>query len=190
MRKTDFDKLDRMFIERWSPRAFMPVPIAEEDIKILFEAARWSPSCFNEQPWCFVYASQPDDLHRFQSVLTEKNQRWANNAPLLVFIFSKKSFTQSGKPNRWADFDAGAAWMSLTLQANKLGLYTHGMAGFSTDKAFEITGIDRDEYNALCAVAIGKKGSADGLPDDLRQREMPNDRKGMSEIVFEGSIKS
>ena len=188
MRKTDFDKLDRMFIERWSPRAFQSNPIAVEDIKTLFEAARWSPSCFNEQPWRFVYANQPEDLQIFRTVLTEKNQRWANNAPLLVLVFSKKCFTQNDKPNRWADFDAGAAWMALTLQANKLGLYTHGMAGFSAEKAYAVTAVNPDEYNVICAVAIGKLGDRNRLPDDLRQREVPNDRKLIDEIVFERTI--
>ena len=189
MRKTDYDKVDRIFIERWSPRAFSSAPIAEEDIKTLFEAARWSPSCFNEQPWRFVYARRPEDLERFRSVLTEKNRSWANKAPLLVLAFSKKNFAHNAKPNRWADFDTGAAWMALTLQANKLGLYTHGMAGFSADKAYAVTGMDPVEYNAICTIAIGRHGDPNTLPDDLRKREIQSDRKVMDEVVFEGTIR-
>ena len=116
MRKTEYKKLDPMFIKRWSPRAFLTDPIADEDIKTIFEAARWSMSCFNEQPWCFVYARKPDDLVKFREVLTESNQAWANKAPLLAFVFSKKYFSHNDKPNRYADFDTGAAWMALTLQ--------------------------------------------------------------------------
>ena len=189
MRKSDYKKLDKMFIERWSPRAFLPDPIAEEDINTIFEAAHWSQSCFNEQPWRFVFAHQQEDLERFRLVLNEGNQIWANKAPLLVFAFSKKAFSQNNKPNRWADFDTGAAWMALTLQANKLGLYTHGMGGFDTEKAYATTGIDADEYNVICAIAIGKIGDASTLPDNLRQGEAPNDRKPLEEIVFEGMVK-
>jgi len=189
MRKTDYDKLDRMFIDRWSPRAFVTDAIAEEDIMTLFEAARWSPSCFNEQPWRFVYARKPEDIERFCAALTEKNRLWACKAPLLVLVFSKKTFTQSGKHNRWANFDTGAAWMAFTLQANRLGLYTHGMAGFSAEKAYEVTGMDPAEYDAICAVAVGKVGDPQSLPEDLRNRETPNDRKAISELVFEGSIR-
>jgi nitroreductase len=97
-RKTDYKKLDNMFIERWSPRAFLPDPVENEDIKTIFEAARWSQSCFNEQPWRFVYAQQPGDLQKFQSALTEGNQVWANHAPLLAFAFSKKHFSHNEKP--------------------------------------------------------------------------------------------
>ncbi len=190
MRTTDHNKLDRLFIERWSPRAFSSEPVAAEDIQTLFEAARWSPSCFNEQPWRFVYAQQQDDLERFRSVLAEGNQVWANNAPLLVLVFSKNSFTSNDKPNRWGDFDTGAAWMALALQAHKLDLYAHGMGGFDADKAFAVTGMDSSEYNAICAVAIGKLGDANSLPEALRERETPSGRKAMSEIAFEGSVKN
>lgn len=189
MRKTASTKLDSMFIERWSPRAFLPDPIADEDIATIFEAARWSPSCFNEQPWRFVYARQPEDLQRFRSVLVEKNQIWASNAPLLALVFSQKSFTQNDKSNRWADFDTGAAWMALTLQANKLGLYTHGMGGFDVEKAYAATGIDPNQFNAICAIAIGKRGDANILPDDLKDGESPSGRRSMNEILFEGSVK-
>lgn len=155
-------------------------------MQTLFEAARWSPSCFNEQPWRFVYAHKPDDLDKLRSVLVESNQAWANHAPLLAIAFSKKSFTHHGKPNRWADFDTGAAWMALTLQANKLGLHTHGMGGFDIDKAYEVTGMDPDEYNVICAIAIGKMADPDSLPDELKEREAPSDRKAVEEIAING----
>ncbi len=190
MRKKNSSKLDDMFIERWSPRAFLSEPVAEENIKTIFEAARWSPSCFNEQPWRFVYAHQSEDLERFRSVLVEGNQVWANTAPLLVLVFSKKSFTQNDKPNRWTDFDTGASWMALSLQANKLGFYTHGMGGFDTEKAYAATGINPDEFNAICAIAIGKLGDADTLPGNLKEGETPSERMSLNEIMFEGSVKS
>ena len=187
VRNTNYKKLDNIFIERWSPRAFLPDPITDEDIKTIFEAARWSPSCFNEQPWRFVYAQQPNDLENFRSVLTESNQLWANKAPLLIFAFSKKSFSHNDKPNRWAGFDTGSAWMALTLQANKLGLHTHGMGGFDSEKAFTVTGMDPDQYNVICAIAVGNISDASNLSEDLKSREVPSLRKIMDEIVFEGT---
>jgi nitroreductase len=186
MRNTDIKKLDSMFIERWSPRAFSPESVSEEDLNTLFEAARWSPSCFNEQPWRFHYAQQAEDLEKFQSVLVEANQSWANKAPVLVLVFSKKHFTHNDKPNRWAEFDAGAAWMALTLQANMLGLHTHAMGGFDAEKAFAVTGMDPEQYNVICAVAIGKIGDANSLTEDQRDNETPSPRKPIDEIAFAG----
>ena len=185
MRNTEVKKLDSVFIERWSPRSFASDPIPQEDITTVFEAARWSPSCYNEQPWRFVYASQADDLSRFRAALVDSNQVWANKAPLLVYLFSKKTFSHNGKVNRWADFDAGAAWMALTLQANRLGLYTHAMGGFDEQKAFAVTGVDPEEYNVLCAIAIGKMADPGELPENIRKNETPNSRKPLHELVYE-----
>lgn len=156
MRRTNYKKLDDMFIARWSPREFLPDAIESEDVETLFEAARWSPSCFNEQPWRFVYANTPDDVSLFRTALVKDNQGWTENVPLLVFVFSKIHFAQNSKLNKWAGFDTGAAWMALTLQANRLGIHTHAMGGIKRDVAFEVTGMDSDAYDVVCAIALGR----------------------------------
>ncbi|OOG24128.1 nitroreductase [Thioalkalivibrio denitrificans] len=188
MRQTTFSRLDTRFIERWSPRAFLPDKLSHEELMTLFEAARWSPSCFNEQPWHFVYAVSEEDLKRFQSVLTDKNRSWASRAPVLIIAFSRRQFRKNGKPNRWADFDTGSAWMALALQANRLGLHCHAMGGFDQDKAYEVTGVDPDEYNAICVIALGRRADADVLPEDLRERETPSDRNPLDDMITEGSM--
>ncbi len=177
-------EVDSMFIDRWSPRAFLPEPLPDYQVKILFEAARWAPSCFNEQPWLFVYATEPDKREKFLSALVPKNQRWAVRCPLLMFALARKNFEQGGRANRHAPFDTGAAWMSLALQARKLGLYAHAMAGFSQDKAYEILGVSRDDYHIMAAIAVGRKDeSADDLPEDILAMEAPNTRKSWSEVA-------
>lgn len=188
MRQTVFSRLDKRFIDRWSPRAFLPDKVSHQDLMTLFEAARWSPSCFNEQPWHFVYAVSDADLARFHSVLSEKNRTWASKAPVLVIAFSRTRFRRNGRPNRWADFDTGSAWMALTLQANQLGLQCHAMGGFDQDKAYEVTRVNRDEYNAICVIAVGRRADADVLPEDLRERETPSDRNPLETMITEGSM--
>jgi len=177
-------EVDSMFTDRWSPRAFLPDPIPEHQIKSLFEAARWAPSCFNEQPWLFVYATEPEAREKLVSTLVPKNQRWAGKCPLLMFVLARKKFQQGGRDNRHAPFDAGAAWMSLALQARRLGLYAHGMAGFNLEKAYQVLGVSQDEYHVMAAIAVGRKDeAADQLPDDLRAMESPNTRKPPSEVA-------
>jgi len=188
MRNTDNKKLGKMFINRWSPRAFLADPVAEELLMTLFEAARWSPSCYNDQPWRFVFARSSGDLKRFRSVLVEANQAWACAAPVLVIAFSRKKFSMNDQPNRWADFDTGAAWMSLTLQAEQLGLHCHAMGGFDAERACAVTGVDPQLFNALCVIAIGKQGPAELLPDEIRAIETPNDRRPLKDMVTEGRI--
>lgn len=177
--------VDEQFVERWSPRAFADEAVTEEELRTLFEAARWAPSCYNDQPWCFVYARSDADLKRFREVLVDGNRRWADRAPVLVLLFSRKTFGHSGKSNRHFGFDAGAAWLSLALQARKLGLYAHAMAGFSTEKAHEVAGVP-EGWRAMAAIAVGRRGDAAELPEDLRAREAPNDRKPLDEVAVEG----
>jgi nitroreductase len=178
----DWD-VDSMFTDRWSPRGFLSEPLTEREIRTLFEAARWAPSCYNEQPWLFVYAAAPEARAALTSCLVAKNQLWASRAPLLMFVLARRNFLKGGKENRHAPFDAGAAWMALALQARKLGLYAHAMAGFSQEKAYEVLGADREEFLIMAAVAVGRLGDAAGLPDDLRAMESPNSRKPHAEVA-------
>lgn len=174
-------EVDSMFVDRWSPRSLSPEPIDERLVAMLLESARWAPSCFNEQPWRFVYATAPAARERFAAVLTEKNRLWAARAPLLLFVLARRTFRHNGSPNRHAAFDAGAAWMSLALQARRLGLYAHGMAGFSRDRAHELLQVDPEEYDVLAAVAVGRHDDPKLLPEELRTMEFPNDRRPLAE---------
>ncbi|MCU0605288.1 MAG: nitroreductase family protein [Desulfobacterales bacterium] len=153
------------------------------EIQTLFEAARWAPSCFNEQPWRFVYATEPEKRAKLVSCLVAKNQLWASQAPLLMFVLARRNFQKTDKENRHAPYDAGAAWMALALQARKLGLYAHAMAGFNLEKAYEVLGASREEYLVMAAIAVGRKTEDSGLPDDLRAMESPNSRKPHAEVA-------
>jgi nitroreductase len=179
-------EVDSMFFDRWSPRAFLTNSLTQEQIKSLFEAARWAPSCYNEQPWLFLYAVTPEDRERFVSTLVEKNQVWASRAPFLIFVLARVNFARTGKPNRHAVFDAGSAWMSLALQARKLGLYAHAMAGFDQNKAYEVLKVPKEEYHVMAAVAVGHRADRSQLPADLAERDFPSSRKPLAEAAFEG----
>ncbi len=178
--------IDAMFTDRWSPRSYLDEPLDDDQVAALFEAARWAPSCFNDQPWHFRYARTETDRARFAEALVEKNREWAARAPLLLFVLARKNFRQTGKPNRHGVFDAGAAWMSLALQARKLGLHAHGMAGFSVEKAAEVMQVDLDEYEIMAAVAVGRRGDPGQLGDDMAAAEKPNSRMPHAEVAGEG----
>lgn len=185
MRESKLTKLNQSFLKRWSPRSFDNKKVSKEDILTVLEAARWAPSCFNEQPWRFIFATEEKEFDKFLQVLVPDNQTWARNAPVLIAAFAKKNFTQTDKPNAWAQFDAGAAWMALSLQARELGLYSHAMAGYSKDKAFEVCHIKPEDYDSVCMIALGHIGEKSQLPDKLQKMEAPNDRKALDSIAFE-----
>ena len=186
--RTPFIEVDCMFPDRWSPRAFDPTPLSAENLAALFEAARWAPSCFNEQPWLFLYAQNERDRDIFLSLLVDKNRSWACRAPLLLFLLTRRHFRSNGRPNRHAAFDAGAAWMSLSLQARRLGLYAHAMAGFKQDLAYEALNVSRDDYEIMAAIAVGRYGDAELLSDELLAMEQPNGRKPWDEMAIEGKF--
>ena len=141
--------IDEQFLSRWSPRAFKSDPLSTEQVASLFEAARWAPSCYNEQPWMFVYAtnSNSEDHVCISSLLVDANRTWAEKAPVLGIAFARRRFTHNDKANRWAQFDSGAASLSLTLQASKMGLVTHFMGGIHEDQCYEALGVSKDDYD-------------------------------------------
>jgi len=187
-RKPDYN-IESIFVNRWSPRAFDPEPIPENALMSIFEAARWSMSCFNEQPWRFFIATDPEDLKLYRSIMSEKNRIWTANAPLIGYIVAANRFTHNDKTNHWAQFDCGAAWMALTMQARMMGLYTHGMAGFDREKAYEVLNIPKNDFTVIAAFAVGKYGDPEGLPEELKKAEFPNQRRPLDQSIIRGKMK-
>lgn len=186
--RTPEAEVDPLFIERWSPRAFSPKPVSEKTLASLFEAARWAPSSSNEQPWLFLYANTEEDLQLFRPLFMDGNRIWSDKVPVLAFAIARRAFAKNGTPNRCAAFDTGAAWMSLTLQARKLGLYTHGMGGIHVDKVYEVLDVPKDQYEVICGIAIGYLGDPSTLPAPLQEREKPSPRKPLSEVAVRGKF--
>ena len=183
MRTTSANLLDKRFLDRWSPRSFLPDPVPADALQAIFEAARWSPSCFNAQPWRFVYATEGRHKENLLEALVESNRSWARQAPVIAYAFSYNIFDHNNKTNRWAEFDTGAAWMALALQANHLGFHTHAMGGFDVDKAFDACGMDAAKHTALCGIVIGKAGPEERLEESLRSREQPSDREDIDKML-------
>ena len=153
----------------------------------LFEAARWAPSSSNSQPWRFVNArAGTDHFAPFLDLLVDANKAWCVRAGALVVIVSKETF-DNGSPSRTHSFDAGAAWMSLALQAQILGLVAHGMAGFDYERAAALVGLP-EGYAVEAMCAIGHPGNVDDLPERYRAREVPSGRRPAAQSVFEGKI--
>ena len=174
---------------RWSPRAFSSRPVEPDKLRSLWEAARWSPSSYNEQPWSFIVATKEDEAEyaRLLSCLVEGNIEWAQLAPVLMVSVARLSFEDDGKPNRHAFHDVGLAVANLIVQATALGLVVHQMAGILPDKIRKLYGIP-EGYEAVAGIALGYPGDPQSLPEGLRKRELaPRERKPLTEFVFSGS---
>lgn len=187
IRKVEND-INPLFVNRWSPRAMSGEEISHDDLMGLFEAARWAPSSYNNQPWRFIYAKRnTDHWQRLFSLLVEGNKTWAKNAAVIVVVISRKNFEFNEKPAITHQFDAGAAWENLALEATSRELVTHGMQGFDFNEARKVLGIP-DSFDVIAMIAIGKLGQKENLPRDLQEREYPSNRKPLEEIVMEGKF--
>ena len=180
--------VEPFILERWSPRSFIPVDLPEHDLMSLFEAARWAPSSYNNQPWRFLYARRESaDWQLFLDLLAPPNQAWAGNASVLVVIISNTKFNHNGKPSVTHSFDTGAAWQNLALQAWIKGYVTHGMQGLDYDKA-RIDLQVPDDFQIECMIAIGKQGPKEALAAELQEREAPSPRRPLRESIVEGKF--
>jgi nitroreductase len=170
---------------RRSPRAFSTRPVEEEKLLSLFEAARWSPSGGNAQPWAFIVTTPADEGCHDQlvQILSGRNKLWAKDAPLLVVTVATP-YPRAEAANEYAYYDLGQAVAHLTVQASALGLIVHQMGGFDRQAARLLFGVP-EGYEPLTVIAIGYQGNVEDLPEELRERELaPRTRKSLEDFVF------
>ena len=175
-----------LILNRWSPRAMTGESLDPEVLNSLFEAARWAPSSYNNQPWRFIYARRETPFFpKFIDLLVEFNRQWAPKAAVLGVICAHKTFEHNNKPSVTHAFDTGAAWENLCLEANSRSLVAHGMEGFDYLKAREALHIP-EEYEVLAMFAVGKRSAKETLPPEIQKREAPSPRKKIEEFAMEG----
>lgn len=172
-------------LERWSPRAFADRDVSPADLKIIFEAARWAPSCFNEQPWRFFMGRRNSQTYKkILDALVPFNQDWAKSAPVLILGVAKTRFSNNDSPNNYAAHDLGAAMALMAVQATALGLAAHQMAGFDWVLAREALVIP-ETYAMGSVMTLGYQGELHDLHEKLQaQEQSPRSRKPLSEIVL------
>ena len=181
-------EISPIFLDRWSPRAMSGEEISREELLRMLEAARWTMSSMNNQPWRFLYAfKNTPHWETFFNLLLPGNQTWCAKAAALVVIVSKTTFDFNNKPARTHSYDAGAAWCCFALQGAMMGLVVHGMQGFNYDKAKADLDVP-DGYEVEAMAAVGRPGDPEDLSLALQQREEPSQRKKLEVIAFEGGF--
>ena len=169
---------------RWSTRSFSDKAISNKDLDTILEAASWSASSMNEQPWHYLVIKKGTPaFNKAIDALMGGNQPWSKNASVLLISLAKKSFERNGNANRHAMHDVGAANTTLLLQAEELEIYGHMMGGFHYDKALELFDLDGDKYEIACFIALGFLDSPEALEEPFKSREIaPRTRKAVREI--------
>jgi nitroreductase len=188
MGRTADHPVEKLILERWSPRAFTGDSIPHDTLMSIFEAARWAPSSYNSQPWRVIYGVKGTPaFDTIFGLLVPANQGWAKNAAVLAVIASKTTMSPRGTEmvSHSHSFDAGAAWQNMALQATALGWHAHGMVGFDIPRAATELGVP-EGYRIEAAIAIGKQGDKSILPENYQAMETPNARNPVSSFAFEG----
>ena len=179
-----------LIAQRWSPRAFdANKPVSRSQVLALLEAARWAPSCFGDEPWRYIVWDRTRDPASWQKAfdcLAEGNQAWVNT-PILIAAGTDPHFRHNSKDNRWAQYDAGAASISICLQAVALGLAAHQMGGFDAQKlraAFAIP----DDITLMAMIAVGYQAAPNILVGEVRENETaPRKRQPLGALFFDGA---
>jgi nitroreductase len=171
--------------KRRAYRSLIPIEISDDMIEELARSARLAPSCFNNQPWRFVFIRNPKMLAKMHDALTPGNV-WAHAASMIIAVFSKKEDDCIIRDRIYHQFDSGLAAGFLILRATELGLVAHPIAGFSPKKTKAILGIP-DEYLVITLIIVGKKTEkvSPVLSDQQAASEKRRPRrKRISDIAF------
>ncbi len=183
--------IDTTIASRWSGRAYDAAkPVPQEQVIALLEAARWAPSCFGDEPWRFIVwnkASNPQGWQQAFDCLVPGNQAWVVNAPLLVLVCADTLFGHNQQPNRFAQYDTGAAAENLCLQAASMGMMAHQMGGFDANLAREKFNIPA-QYTVMAMISVGYPADIATLSGETLARETaPRSRKPLSELFFDAT---
>jgi nitroreductase len=176
-------ELIREITVRSAKRALSEKKIPDEIVRRLMTAATLAPSCFNNQSWRFLVATDDAALENIRAALPSANY-WVKTAPLVVLVATKPEFGCRLNDRRdYALFDCGLATENLLLQSFKEGLYAHPIAGFDPLKikaAFHIP----DDYIVITLVAVGYPGDDALLNGKHREMENgPRTRKPESAVI-------
>ncbi|MGO1545594.1 MAG: nitroreductase family protein [Gulosibacter sp.] len=169
---------------RWSPRGFDAThEVSEEQINALMEAARWSPSAFNKQPWGFIVGRRgSENFSKIFESLAEFNQLWNANVSALVVALARTEI--DGEPVVNAHYDLGQAVAHLSIQAETLGLQVHQMTGFDVNKIAEQFVLPAG-YAPYTVISVGQHADNESVPEKIRERDAsPRVRNDLDQVLL------
>jgi len=177
---------DQTLNNRRALRTLGEIEISEEDIKELARAASLAPSCYNKQPWRYVFVREEQQLQKLVQAMPQGNQAWATNASMIIGVFANKNNDCIVGSREYYQFDTGMATCNLLLKATEMGLVAHPIAGFDQDQCADILNIP-EESELITLLVVGKKVDEidDNLPEEMQETEKNRpERKKFKEYCF------
>lgn len=183
--------INETIANRWSGRAYdASQAVTHEQIIALLEAARWAPSCYGDQPWRLIVWNKNTDAQAWQQAfdcLAPSNQTWVKDAPVLFLVCADTLFKHNQQPNRWAQYDTGAAAENLCLQAVSMGLMAHQMGGFNADLARDAFNIPA-QFTPMAMICVGFAADIATVTGEALTREIAaRSRRPLNELFFAGA---
>jgi len=171
--------------QRRAFRSLEPVEISKELVQDLAESAQLAPSCFNNQPWRFIFVYNPDKLEIIFSAMSKGNT-WVQNASMIIAVFSTKDLDCMIRGREYYLFDTGMATAFIMLRATELGLVAHPIAGYKEDAVKEILGIP-EEMKVITLVIVGKHSETIGAlltEKQVESEKIRPERLPLGEFVY------
>jgi nitroreductase len=176
---------------RMSPIVFDETDFEKEKLPTLVEAARWAPSCSNNQSWNYVFVNKKDTTRMALEDALSRGNAWAKKAPYLVAVASDpdQDCKDNGLP--FYAYNAGLSVMCLTIEAEHLGLRVHQMAGWDEQKVKQALRYPSN-FRVIVLFALGYEANIKSIwatLDDRTRNKIakPRERKPPSENFFSGN---
>jgi nitroreductase len=154
-------------------RSLEHIDITDRLINDLARSAQLFCSCFNNQPWRYVFVYDREVLEQMHDALSSGNE-WAKAASMIIAVFSKPELDCLIKDRKYYLFDTGMATAALILRATELGLVAHPIAGFSPKKTRQILNIP-ESMDVITLVIVGVH--SDSISPVLSDKQIAAERK-------------
>lgn len=178
--------------KRRAYRSLEPVQISDDMIISLAHAPQIMPSCFNNQPWRYIFVREEPELSLLKTQALSKGNVWATPASMIIAVISKPDLDCVIKDREYYQFDTGMGTAALILKATEMGLVAHPIAGYSPEKVHEILKIP-EEFKVITLIIVGKKRiqPTEYLSEDQKSRELERPKRlAIEDFIYHNRFSS
>lgn len=162
-------------------RALEEIEIGDNVIRELATAAQLAPSCYNNQPWRFVFVVDKEMKDKVHEGISKGNE-WVFNSSMIIAVFSKADNDCTIKNREYYLFDTGIAAGFMMLRATEMGLVAHPIAGYDERMVKGILNIP-EEMVLITLIALGKHSQR--LVDVMSEKEKKQELERPERLPFE-----
>lgn len=141
--------------KRESCRDYSDKKVDKELLVKCIDAARFTPSACNSQPWSFVVVNS-EEKSPLVAQCTQINgiNKFTSNVPAFIVICEEEANLMGGISQKYAQIDVGAATLNICYAATELGLSTCIMGSVDHEKLKEVLGLPESK-NIRLVLAVG-----------------------------------